>query len=701
MGIVRSSQVTMIVPRTDLSQILRELHDFGLFHIIQSESLHRDPEIDRLSYQAGQLAVSIDSLIKGYEISIDLPVLVQLRKGPRPGPSVFEASDWQDLLNKLEQRAEPIITLMSSALEERRALEKSISEKKTTLGGVDVLRDLSVSLKELRGFQRTRVIFAVIPSKDVPEVRASLEQSVIVVDSIVSQKESVILIIGSLDASDKIDVVMKSFEIRQFELPGELPTNTKDAVQKLGDEISTMEARLSQIRHTERVNLKNHEDDLVALFEAVSMTQSTLLKTRNVGELVRFAVLSGYIPQNLEADFRRRLSSRAILVIEAPPYGGEQDHDSQSEHPSPAKVDDSQKAAVTSIPKVTFPSKIPTLTTNKGIVKSFEKVTLMHGQPSYGEIDPTPLITLIFPIFYGIMFADVGAGVVLMLFGLFLYYRQIREWGTILAIAGFSAMIVGMLVGEMFGFSFSFPLLGLPALELVDHTLFKFFPEGVLTLFGIAIVIGLFHLLLGYSLKIVNLVRRGETEELLLETIPKTLFFIFAVLLGVGLVQSGINFDTIMDVSLNLGVKIPMPIIVTLAIGSLIGLMLIKTVAASLGLIKGHTIAALIGDGALEAFEAVIQVLSNSISYVRLGIMLVVHASLVLVVNQMLVPLLPLSLPLMFLFHLLILLFEGLVVFIQTLRLHIYEWFTKFYDGTGDEFLPIARESPYAKIKLH
>jgi len=129
--------------------------------------------------------------------------------------------------------------------------------------------------------------------------------------------------------------------------------------------------------------------------------------------------------------------------------------------------------------------------------------------------------------------------------------------------------------------------------------------------------------------------------------------------------------------------------------------MLIKTVAASLGLIKGHSVTALIGDGALEGFEAVIQVLSNSISYVRLGIMLVVHASLVLVVNQMFVPLLPLSLPLMFLFHLLILLFEGLVVFIQTLRLHIYEWFTKFYDGTGDEFLPIAQESPYAKIKLH
>ncbi|MCH8022669.1 MAG: hypothetical protein IH932_02870, partial [Thaumarchaeota archaeon] len=151
--------------------------------MIQSDSLHRDPEIDALSYRAGQLVVSLDSLLKGYEISIDLPVLKQLRSGPRNDSSVFTATDWKDLLEKLEHQAEPIITLMGSLLEERRALEKSISEKKTTLGSIGILRDLSIGLKELRGFHRTYVIFAVLPMKDVPEVRAALEKSVIVVDS--------------------------------------------------------------------------------------------------------------------------------------------------------------------------------------------------------------------------------------------------------------------------------------------------------------------------------------------------------------------------------------------------------------------------------------------------------------------------------------------------------------------------------------
>lgn len=669
--------------------------------MIQSDSLHRDPEIDALSYRAGQLVVSLDSLLKGYEISIDLPVLKQLRSGPRNDSSVFTATDWKDLLEKLEHQAEPIITLMGSLLEERRALEKSISEKKTTLGSIGILRDLSIGLKELRDFHRTYVIFAVLPMKDVPEVRAALEKSVIVVDSKVSQKESVILIIGSRDASDKIDVVMKSFEVRQFELPDELPSDTKDAVRKLEDEISSLEERLSQIRHMKRENLGKHEDELVALFEAALMTQFTLVRSRNAGELVRFAVLSGYIPQELETEFRVRLSSMAVLIFGDSSIVDGADHVLNTESPEEEKTDASQRTVGGSIPKVSIPSKIPTLTNNKGVVKSFEKITLMHGQPAYGEIDPTPIIAIIFPIFYGIMFADVGAGLVLMLFGLFLYYRKIKQWGTILSIAGLSAMIVGMLVGEMFGFAFSFPMLGLPALELVNHQTYRFDPEGVLSLFGIAIVIGIFHVLLGHIIKIVNLVKRGEKEELFITTIPKILFFIFAVLFGVGLVQSGINFDTVMDVSLNLGVKIPMTVIVTLLIGSLFGLMLIKTVAASLGIIKGHSVKGSIGEGALEAFEAVIQVLSNSISYVRIGIMLVVHASLVLVVNQMLVPLLPLSLPLMILFHLLILLFEGLVVFIQTLRLHIYEWFTKFYDGSGDEFLPLAQESPYARIRWH
>jgi len=53
----------------------------------------------------------------------------------------------------------------------------------------------------------------------------------------------------------------------------------------------------------------------------------------------------------------------------------------------------------------------------------------------------------------------------------------------------------------------------------------------------------------------------------------------------------------------------------------------------------------------------------------------------------------PVVLPFVVILNLLIIIFEGLIVYIQDLRLHLYEWFTKFYGGTGT---PFKQLQPYA-----
>ena len=62
--------------------------------------------------------------------------------------------------------------------------------------------------------------------------------------------------------------------------------------------------------------------------------------------------------------------------------------------------------------------KSPTLFDNKRFVKTFEVITQSQGIPRKGEADPTPMIALMWPIFYGVMFADLGHGLLLMGLGL-------------------------------------------------------------------------------------------------------------------------------------------------------------------------------------------------------------------------------------------------------------------------------------------
>ena len=102
---------------------------------------------------------------------------------------------------------------------------------------------------------------------------------------------------------------------------------------------------------------------------------------------------------------------------------------------------------------------IPTLLVNPRLISVFESLTLQRGLPKYGEVDPTPILALVFPFFFGIMFADVGHGIALLAFGLYLVYRTAyRNWGELILILSFSTAAFGFVRGSFFGVPFTSPL---------------------------------------------------------------------------------------------------------------------------------------------------------------------------------------------------------------------------------------------------
>ena len=97
-----------------------------------------------------------------------------------------------------------------------------------------------------------------------------------------------------------------------------------------------------------------------------------------------------------------------------------------------------------------------------------------------------------------------------------------------------------------------------------------------------------------------------------------------------------------------------------------------------------------------------VECLSHTISYARIGIMLLVHAALLLTVNDAYASLggldSPTALVLIIGGQLGIMMIEGLIVYIQSLRLHLYEFFTKWYDGGSQPFRQIMPEMVYNKF---
>lgn len=105
-----------------------------------------------------------------------------------------------------------------------------------------------------------------------------------------------------------------------------------------------------------------------------------------------------------------------------------------------------EKYIIAEIEKTT---EAPTLLKNSKFSEPFEFFTHIYGTPNYNEIDPTPFLAFFYTFFFGIMFGDVGQGVVVVILGLI--YKN-TSLGKIAIRVGFSSIFFGIAFGSVFGF---------------------------------------------------------------------------------------------------------------------------------------------------------------------------------------------------------------------------------------------------------
>ena len=106
-----------------------------------------------------------------------------------------------------------------------------------------------------------------------------------------------------------------------------------------------------------------------------------------------------------------------------------------------------------------------------------------------------------------------------------------------------------------------------------------------------------------------------------------------------------------------------------------------------------------------ESGDLITRLLSNTMSYARILALLMAHWALLLVtytISDMVFPIPSFGLVLGTIIivggNIFVIAFEGLIVFIHTLRLHFYEWFSKFYQGTGVVFNPYKQSYRYTRL---
>lgn len=327
-------------------------------------------------------------------------------------------------------------------------------------------------------------------------------------------------------------------------------------------------------------------------------------------------------------------------------------------------VDDPDKAGHT-----TPPTKLR----NPWFVRPFEFFVEMYGLPDYDETDATPFVALTFTVLFGIMFGDVGQGIVLTLFSLFMWKVKHNALFHLMIPCGIASTCAGFVYGSFFGYeNLLDPLYH--ALGMASKPVAVM--ESITGILLFAVYIGVVLVLAAMGMNIYTQWRRGLLGSVLFGT--NSITGVLTYLAGVNLVSAFMGAWQFMPVA---------PSAVILVLG-LLSLLFAEVLAP---LVNGEPDwkpadgwGNYMMQNVFELLESVLSYLSNTISFLRVGAFVIVHASMMMVVFTLAGE--PANLAVVVIGNLVVIALEALLSAIQGIRLEFYEMFSRFYTGGGRRF---------------
>ena len=308
--------------------------------------------------------------------------------------------------------------------------------------------------------------------------------------------------------------------------------------------------------------------------------------------------------------------------------------------------------AMVRFPEPPADAAVPVALLDAWWARPFQPLLRMWGTPGGAEVDPSGLLAVVVPLLFGYMFPDVGHGLVLALFAAVFWKRwpQIR----FLIPCGLSAMVFGLLFGDVFGFDDLIPALWLKPLQ---H------PLAVLV---VPLLFGVVLMLLGLAFAGVAAAWRGELRTWL--WLDGAVLLLYAGAL--------------------LGLLVP-------AAFWLAAFALLQYLVGTLVIERDpRALPAAFGQLLLSSFELAM----NTLSFMRVGAFALGHAALSLAVMTLADEVEhPLAVALVLLLgNLFSLVLEGLLVYVQTTRLVLFEFFTRFLHEEGRLFRPLRRSGEHS-----
>ncbi len=415
-----------------------------------------------------------------------------------------------------------------------------------------------------------------------------------------------------------------------------------------------LEAAEKALKETEEIidwYFIKHGDDFLKLYSQIKREYDIFEYRRYATKYKdKFIMLSGWVPLSEVAGFEEKIKTvEGCSVVDIAPEGSDKK-------------------------RITPPTKMK----NPKLFRPFQFFVEIYGVPGYNEVDPTAFLAITYTLLYGIMFADVGQGLVLALVGYLMYKLKKMPLGRALIPCGISGCIFGFVFGSVFGFE---EVLN-PLYQALGFSE-KPFPvmDNAVNLLALSVGIGIVLIIMALFMGVIAGFKKKNYGDAIFGAngIAGLVLYLSVLVLAGGML---------------LGISLPTLPIVLIGIVLPVVLIFLHVPLGSLVSGEGFKIEG-VGDFILENFFELFEVLlgyfTNTISFLRVGAFVLIHAGMMMAFTALseMVGGGVAGAVMMIFGNAFVIALEGLLVGIQVLRLEFYEMFSRFYEGDGRPFTPV------------
>ncbi len=648
MAIVKMSKFNLLVFNSERKNLLHKLQKFDEVHFMDLKEDEELGEYDLDKVKEPESIVAINEEINRINYAIEALSKYQKKdsalKVLKEGRTTLEFSEIEEKANKVDYKSicKQVIEINSDMDQ----LSQDIANTNIKIKEICPWIKLDVPIKNLMSLEHVKLMIGKFPARFKQKVEEGFVSTEYTYFEVLSESGGnlYVLIITNDEEEDLVNEMLRNNYFSDIKI--EIEGKPEEEVKKLKNEVELKQKQIS--KNEEKLKkLSQKVIDLQIVYEYLMNIILRTEESENFLTTESVNVIEGYIPTSRSEEFNDLVTSTLSNDIYY------------------FKLEEADKDD----------TNAPILLKNSKYTRAFESLTTMYAYPKYNELDATGVMAPFYSFFFGMMIADAGYGLLLLLgtviaLKIFKLGEEQKNTMRFFACNGFFTIIWGLIYGSFF--SFSIPT------GIIDPT------TQYMEVLILSIGLGIVHIYVGLGVGAYMNIRDGKPLAALFDT-----GFWYMALTGAILLLVGSQYPISNVVS-----KISLYVMI-------IGMVGIVLTAGR----ESPSVGGKLGGG-LYSLYGISGYVGDFISYSRLMALGLAGGYLAAAINDMVFMLFDLKaigivvgIIVFVIGHSFNLFLSALSAYVHDIRLTYVEFFGKFYGGGGKAFKTLRSESKYFDIK--